>query len=175
MLETKPPEQTSHDREPRFLGFLERGDEFAHLLVSALLLLAALAVLGTSTLDLISDVVKSKITAGNFVANALDYLSSLLFAVILLELLSTLITYIKCKNLESTIKEFLIVGIISSIRKILLVGAHSSLAQGTTDEFVKESIGTAVTIVGILLLIGGLLLLERRRIDRGESQTVAPS
>jgi phosphate starvation-inducible membrane PsiE len=145
---------------------LERGDEFAHLLVSAFLLLTALAVLGACTWHLVSDVLRSRTSAEDFGETALTYLSNLLFAVILLELLSTLLTYVKSKNLESTIKDFLIVGIISSVRKILLVGAHSSLAQGTTDDFVKEAIGTVITIVGILLLIGGLLLLERRRATR---------
>ncbi len=161
------PKET--DSAHGFLGLLERGDEFAHLLVSLLLLITALGVLGASTYHLVSDILQSRSTAGGFAAEALEYLSSLLFAVILLELLSTLLTYIKSKNLESTIKDFLIVGIISSVRKILLVGAHSSLVQVGTDDFVKEAIGTAVTIVGILLLIGGLIALEVRRTARNRT------
>jgi uncharacterized membrane protein (DUF373 family) len=99
----------------------------------------------------------------SFSENSLDYLSSLLFGVIILELLSTILTYIKARNLEATIKDFLVVALISSIRKILLVGAHSSVGgKSTTTEFIDESIGTAISVVCILLLIGGLIMLDYR-------------
>ena len=161
---------TAH-REPRFLGLLERGDSFAHLLVSGLLLLTAFAVLIASTGNFIHEIGTGNITPDGFSEDALEYLSNLLFAVILLELLSTLLTYVKSKNLEATIKDFLIVGIISSIRKILLVGAHSSMEKHVDmDRFVKESMGTGATIIGILLLIGGLILLEWRRIGRKKAE-----
>lgn len=157
-------EHPAKGSERGLFGLLERGDQLAHLIVSALLLLTALGVLVAGTYYFIGEVIHARTTAESFANDALEYLSSLLFAVILLELLSTLLTYVRSKNLEATIKDFLIVGIISGVRKILLVGAHSSLTPPTMDDFVKESIGTGLTIVGILLLIGGLILLEMRRV-----------
>jgi len=96
-----------------------------------------------------------------FLSRSLELLSTLLFVVIVLELLKTIITYLKTHNIQAIMKEFLVVGIISSVRKILLVGAESSL--GSTDPtaaYVKEATGTVITIGGILLLIAGLIFLQ---------------
>ena len=95
-----------------------------------------------------------------FLHGSLELLSTLLFAVIVLELLKTIITYLKTHNIQAIMKEFLVVGIISSIRKILLVGAESSLASDATAAYVKEATGTVITIAGILLLIAGLVFLQ---------------
>lgn len=137
---------------------LEMGDVLAHQLVSVLLLLLAIGILIVSSFNFIVDIRHTEIK--DFAPLALEYLSELLLGVIVLELLSTLLAYIKSRSLEATIKDFLIVAIISSVRKILLVGAYSSIVQGSGDEFVKEAIGTILTIVGILLLVCGLLLLQ---------------
>lgn len=170
MSDQHPSEPEHPHHETGFMRFLEKGDDLAHFLVSGLLLLTAFAVLIVGTGQFIHEVAVGDIGAKGFATDALEYLNNLLFAVILLELLSTLLTYIKSKNLEATIKDFLIVGIISCVRKILLVGAHSSLEKLNLDDFQKEAIGTAVTIVGILLLIGGLILLEWRRVGRKKAE-----
>jgi phosphate starvation-inducible membrane PsiE len=156
------PAHENHEKEPALVHLLERGDGWAHVLVSVLLLLLALGILAMATVSFITDLSKG-LAGAAFMDRGLTYLSDLLFGVIVLELLSTILTYIKARNLEATIKEFLIVGLISSIRKILLVGAQSSLDKGTGDDFQKEAIGTVISIVGILLLIAGLLLLDMRK------------
>jgi phosphate-starvation-inducible protein E len=152
--------------KPSIAEFLEHGDGWAHILVAVLLLLLALAVLVDSTITVVHDwTIPTHDEKGHFLSFVdigLRYLSDILFGVIILELLSTILTYIKARSLEATIKEFLIVGLISSIRKILLIGAQSSLNTGSPDEFVKEALGTILSIIGILLLIGGLLLLDYR-------------
>jgi uncharacterized membrane protein (DUF373 family) len=161
----------SHGHSEKKHGFsiaeiLEHGDGWAHILVSILLLLLAIGVLINSTISVVRDLYHANLTGKDsgaiFVQIGLHFLSDILFGVIVLELLSTILTYIKARSLEATIKEFLIVGLISSIRKILLIGAQSSLTAAPPDEFVKEAIGTILSIVGILLLIGGLLLLDYR-------------
>ncbi len=102
-----------------------------------------------------------------FLHRSLELLSTLLFVVIVLELLKTIITYLKTHDIQEIMKEFLVVGIISSIRKILLVGAESSLGSADpTAAYIKEAGGTVITIAGILLLIAGLILLQRS--DRGK-------
>jgi uncharacterized membrane protein (DUF373 family) len=152
----------SHQRHGfSIVHLLEKGDGMAHVLVAILLLLLALGILISSTYGFVTDWIQHPATM-EFAPKALKYLSDLLFGVIVLELLSTILTYIQARNLEATIKDFLVVGLISSIRKILLVGAQSSLEKSTGDEFQKEAMGTVVSIIGILLLIGGLLLLDRR-------------
>ena len=147
---------------------LESGDEMAHHLVAGLLLVLAVAILLVSTVRFVVDVCFGN-AAVNFAQGGLNYLSDLLFGVIVLELLSTILTYIQARRLESTIKDFLVVGLISCVRKILLTGAQSSITKPTPTEFVQESIGTLITIVGICLLIGALFLLDRRyqEVDHG--------
>jgi len=161
-----------HDGSASAVHFLEKGDGWTHVLVSLLLLLLAIFILGYSTYSFVTDISQGQ--SGftppveghrvDFIQRALQYLSDLLFGVIVLELLSTILTYIKARNLEATIKDFLVVGLISSVRKILLVGAQSSLANNEgPDGYVKEAVGTIITIAGIIMLVGGLLLLDRRR------------
>ena len=91
---------------------------------------------------------------------SLELLSTILFAVIILELLRTIITYLQTHNIQAIMQEFLVVGIISSVRKILLVGAEASLSGSSGDPFVKESTGVLLNIGGILLLIVGLVMLR---------------
>lgn len=146
------------EKESRVVRLLEMSDGIAHVVVSVLLLLLAFFVLVTSTVGFVSETMHVG-ASKELVPRALEYLSDLLFGVIILELLSTLLTYIKARKLEATIKDFMVVAIISSIRKILLVGAQSSTEHQTADAFIKEALGTLTTIGGILLLIGGFLLL----------------
>lgn len=96
-----------------------------------------------------------------FVRNSLELLSNILFVVILLELLRTIITYLQTHDIQAIMQEFLVVGIISSVRKILLVGAESSLTGSKGWDFIQESTGVLIDIMGILILIFGLVLLKR--------------
>ena len=148
---------------------LEGGDGMAHYLVAALLLVLAVAILLVSTGRFVYDVATGHIH--DFAQSALNYLSDILFGVIVLELLSTIITYLTARKLESTVKDFLVVGLISCVRKILLTGAQSSITHPSTTEVVHESFGALITIVGICLLIGALLLLDRReKADSSEAK-----
>ena len=160
-LHANPDSESPQAHRFSIVHMLEKGDGMAHVLVAVLLLLLAVGILVSSTYGFVSDWIHQPETK-EFAPKALGYLSDLLFGVIVLELLSTILTYIQARNLEATIKDFLVVALISSIRKILLVGAQSSLEKSTADEFQKEAMGTVVSIIGILLLIGGLLLLDRR-------------
>lgn len=96
-----------------------------------------------------------------FLRGSLETLSSILFIVIILELLRTILTYLQTHNIQAIMREFVVVGIISSVRKILLVGAESSLKGSKGMEFIQEAAGTLLTILGILALIVGLWMLER--------------
>lgn len=169
---------SSHKHGSAFAHFLESGDGLAHMLVATLLLLLALGILITCTYQFIHDVIPH-FRDGNwtdFPKNGLIYLSNLLLGVIVLELLSTILTYIQARNLEATIKDFLVVALISSIRKILMVGAASSQnLDAKPNDFVMEATGTIISIVGILLLIGGLMLLDRRMKEIKNSKEHAAS
>jgi uncharacterized membrane protein (DUF373 family) len=164
--------ESNHSRRLSAVGVLELGDGVAHLFVASLLLVLAVAILGVSTYEFVHDLIAGDPQV-SFAQSGLSYLSNLLLGVIVLELLSTILTYIQARNLGSTIKDFLVVGLISSVRKILLTGAQSSLHPASTSDFVQESIGTVITIVGICLLIGGLIFLDRQS-TRSEAEIAGP-
>lgn len=156
---------------------LEQLDNIAHVAVAVFFVLMAVTVLiYTSALfvhqiQLMSpafhaaagEVAKAgeKEAGDPFFAKSLELLSHILFVVIVLELLKTIITYLQTRDIHAIMKEFLVVGIISSVRKILLVGAESSMGHVTGMEFIKEATGTVISIVGILILIVGLVMLQR--------------
>lgn len=109
-----------------------------------------------------AEVTHAENAADPFVKNSLELLSNILFAVILLELLRTIITYLQTHDIQAIMQEFLVVGIISSVRKILLVGAEASLVGSKNQmEFIQEASGVVINIIGILLLILGLVMLRR--------------
>lgn len=103
-----------------------------------------------------------------FVYDSLEALSSILFIVIILELLRTVLTYLQTHNIQAIMREFIVVGIISSVRKILLVSAESSLYASKGQEFVLEAQGTLLTVLGILALVFSLWVLERAFNDKKE-------
>lgn len=174
------PESQNDVHEP-FTGaarLLEKLDNIAHILVGLLFLLAALGVLlytgglAVRQLQLVGTSLQPQaagmvINSGDgeglnqFFHISLEMLSSILFLVILLELLKTIITYLTIRSIQATLKEFIMVGIISLIRKILLVGAQASLASEGAKAYVQESIGSILSVGAILLLVGGLILLQR--------------
>ena len=153
------------------LTALEGLDNIAHVVVAAFFILMAITVIVYSVatfahqLPAIGEAFRGEAAGGEgksvFMEHSLRLLSDILFVVIVLELLKTIITYLQTRDIHAIMKEFLVVGIISSVRKILLVGAESSLSGSTGWDFAKEAIGTVITIVGILLMIVGLVMLQR--------------
>jgi len=167
------PDEPGADATHRTLFMLERLDTIAHIVVGGFFLILSASVLVATAVMFVQQI-HVAITrvpgdkAPDFSFGCLEVLSNLLFAVIILELLRTVITYLQTRDTQAIMKEFLIVGIISSIRKILMIGAESSIV-GTesvpeaigANTFVQESIGVVLSVVAILLMIGGLILLRR--------------
>ncbi len=157
--------EPSHKHGSAFVHFLESGDGLAHILVAGLLLLLSFGILAASTVAFVQGIIPHfrDNNWADFPTAGLTYLSNLLLGVIVLELLSTILTYIQSRDLEATIKDFLVVALISSIRKILMVGAVSSQdLHAKASDFVMEATGTIISIAGIIALIGGLMLLDKR-------------
>ena len=165
-----PPDEPGADVSHRTLFTLERLDSYAHVVVAVFFLILSSAVLIASVVIFCQSVGKSlhggEEATQHFVHDSLEVLSTLLFAVIILELLRTIITYLQTRDTQAIMKEFLIVGIISSVRKILMVGAESSIVKpegspSSASVFVQESTGVVISVAAILLMIGGLILLKR--------------
>ena len=96
-----------------------------------------------------------------FILSSIEFLSNILFAVILLEVLHTTVIFLHDRSSRAIVRAFLVVAILSIVRKMLLVGAESSLTGEMGLPFVYSAAGTLISIVGILLLVGGLVLVSR--------------
>ena len=96
-----------------------------------------------------------------FTSSSIEFLSNILFAVILLEVLHTTVIFLHDRSSRAIVRAFLVVAILSIVRKMLLVGAESSLTGEMGLPFVYSAVGTLISIVGILMLVGGLVLISR--------------
>ncbi len=161
---------------PRIIHLLEKLDDAAHVMVAGLLIVIAAFVLVYACLAFGQHIVAALFepSAGpagahaagqkapdSFLLYSVEFLSSTLFVVIVLEILRTLLTYLQSRRIRDIAEDFLVVGILTIVRKILLVGANSSLSEETGAAFVQESWGTFISIGGVLLLIVGLASLRR--------------
>jgi uncharacterized membrane protein (DUF373 family) len=149
--------------------------DLAHVAVAALLILVTVLVLMYACLAYIKQIIliapilhqnPTLPTAGSrpadvFILSSVEFLSNILFAVILLEVLHTTLTFLHDRSSRAIVRAFLVVAILSIVRKILLVGAESSLTSEMGMSFIYSAAGTLVSIAGILLLVWGLIYVGR--------------
>ena len=146
----------------RLLRPLEIAEDALHYAVAVALLGVGVIVLWRSVADgfsgsrdLLSEIVPSVI-------------NSLLFVVIVLELLGTVTAHFKRGGFQ--LRPFLIIGIISAVRHILTVGAKSSLGKGIpNDEFTRVMVEFGVNVGIIVALVIALAIITRTNADRQPS------
>lgn len=137
------------------LGVISNADDYLQFFVGFILLVIA-AVLTWQTLIAIP----SMFSTNHYLDDTLIVIHDVMLTMIVLELLWTIITYLR----EHTIplEPFLFVGIISSVRKMLLIGAQMSLHEGPENLAVAEFQLNELIVHGglILVLIGSLVLIR---------------
>ncbi|MEO7018659.1 MAG: phosphate-starvation-inducible PsiE family protein [Ktedonobacteraceae bacterium] len=146
---------------------LERGDAIIYAIVGASFFLGAVFALGYSFWDFgstMSGINYSLSTAQASVANAIIRLvSDLLLVLIIMEVLSTVIHYLKSH--ATSLHPFLFIGIISATRGILSIGARLSVETVKGEEFNHAMIELGVNALAILALGITLKLLGRTADD----------
>jgi uncharacterized membrane protein (DUF373 family) len=114
-------------------------DDVVHVLVAIALLASALFML--------------VFTATNFrdltVSSILLVINDVLFVLIIMELLWTVIRYLKRQ--EFSLRPFLAIGIISSLRRILMLEAQMSMAAEHTNNTQLIELGISTVIVFVLV------------------------
>lgn len=172
-----------HDRIAYFSGtLLERGDSIIYAIVGICFFLGALFALGYSFWNFSSIVlnVQGTIDAAKalhdptnnpvptpqaVIAEAIITLvSDLLLVLIIMEVLSTVIHYLKSH--ATSLRPFLFIGIISATRGILSIGARLSVENVKPEEFNRAMIELGVNALAILALGITLKLLGRMVDDR---------
>ena len=146
----------------RLLRPLEIAEDALHYAVAVALLGVGVIVLWRSVADGFSD-------SGDLLSEIVpSVINSLLFVVIVLELLGTVTAHFKRGGFQ--LRPFLIIGIISAVRHILTVGAKSSLGKGIpNDEFTRVMVEFGVNVGIIVALVIALAIITRTNADRQQS------
>ena len=108
------------------LKYLQVSDDVVQILLAVLLLVSAIVILGFASYHFVENVVTDQFKA------VIELIHELLLIMILLELMSTVLTYLKEHIIP--LAPFIIIGIISSLRKLLTIGAEMTLSNFSENE-----------------------------------------
>ncbi|MDA8102343.1 MAG: phosphate-starvation-inducible PsiE family protein [Nitrospiraceae bacterium] len=95
-------------------------------------------------------------------------LNDVLFAIIILELLSTVVAHLRKGGFQ--VKAFLYIGIISSVRRILVLGAQLSASTKLPEATFRNGIIELGVDAGVVLVLAIALIIVRSRNVRVPSQ-----
>ena len=152
---------TGHHTKHLPARLLERLDQLAYLIAGYVLVAVALAIIGYSLVAFIN-----KLKEG-FLEASITLINDVLLALIVLELLRTVIGFIRGQgqpNVAESLIPFLVIGGISASRRILAVGASIGVeeAKGTLEpvRFSQAMIELGVS-GGLIVAIGITLVILR--------------
>ncbi len=165
------------DRIASFSGnLLEKVDSLIYAIVGISFLVGALVALGYSFWNFSLNITTA-IGHGRppKVANAvIEFVSGLLLVLIIMEVLGTVIHYLKSH--ATSLRPFLFIGIVSATRSILSIGARLSIAgesssgsPGTTASFESDMIELGVSAL-VILALGITLKLLGRLVEIGSTK-----
>jgi uncharacterized membrane protein (DUF373 family) len=141
--------------------FLEKSDSLIYAIVGICFFLAGLFALGYSFWDfyvtLFTDV--DKISTAIVAGAIIKLVSDLLLVLIIMEVLGTVIHYLKSH--ATSLRPFLFIGIISATRGILSIGARLSVEAVNLEEFNRSMVELGVNALAILALGITLKLLGK--------------
>ncbi len=136
---------------------LDRADTFIYAVVGACFLLGAILALGYTFWDLsvqafvVIPLQKAADQPSTAAGAIIQFVSGLLLVLIIMEVLGTVIHYLKSH--ETSLRPFLFIGIISATRSILSIGARLSVSGGNSEGgFTSAMIELGVSAAVILAL-----------------------
>lgn len=151
----KPQDSLSHF----FTVFLEKSDSIIYAVVGLCFFLAALFGLGYSFWNFGSAMLSPALTPTGVGQAIITLISDLLLVLIIMEVLGTVIHYLKSR--ATSLRPFLFIGIISATRGILSIGARLSVENVSGQEFYQMMIELGVNALAILALGITLKLLGK--------------
>ena len=152
-------------------NLLERADSLIYAIVGISFLVGALFALIYSFWDFgvnITVAISHSYTAG--IANAvIEFISGLLLVLIIMEVLGTVIHYLKSH--ATSLRPFLFIGIVSATRSILSIGAKLSVGPeaGLTPAFQSAMVELGVS-AAVILALGITLKLLGRLVEIGSNE-----
>ncbi len=157
------------DRLAVFTGrLLDHGDTLIYATVGVCFFLGGLVALGYSFWNFAYQLLKApSINPTIMVGAIVQLISDLLLVVIIMEVLGTVIHYLKSH--VTSLRPFLFIGIISATRGILLIGAKLTVFGSTdrTTNFTNDMIELGVS-AGVILALGITIKLLGKSVDFDE-------
>ncbi len=162
----------SEDRIASISGnWLEKADSIIYAIVGISFLIGALFALVYSFWDFgvkVLEAINNNSTAG--MANAvIEFVSGLLLVLIIMEVLGTVIHYLKSH--ATSLRPFLFIGIVSATRSILSIGAKLSIGNGENAASITATFQSAMIELGVsalvILALGITLKLLGRLVEIG--------
>jgi uncharacterized membrane protein (DUF373 family) len=159
-LESKGNHHEHGDRIAAISGkLLDRGDSIVYAIVGICFFLGAFFALGYSFWDFTSNILKAA-SPSDIGSAIIKLVSDLLLVLIIMEVLSTVIHYLKSH--ATSLRPFLFIGIVSATRGILSIGAKLSVeTQSTQQLFINDMIELGINAAVILALGITLKLLGK--------------
>lgn len=158
-----------HEHEDPFASWtgrmLDRGDTIIYAIVGACFFLGGFFALGYSFWNFINYlVVHYPLSPTDVAESIVQLISDLLLVVIIMEVLGTVIHYLRSH--VTSLRPFLFIGIISATRGILLIGARLTVQSGahTTKNFTSDMIELGVN-AAVILALGITLRLLGKSVD----------
>jgi len=155
-----------HEPEDRIGTFsstlLDRGDSFIYAIVGACFFVGALFALGYSFWDFsvgMAPVFTLSAQPPSVAKAIIQFISDLLLVLIIMEVLGTVIHYLK--EHATSLRPFLFIGIVSATRGILSIGARLSVGEVKPGDFSNAMIELGVNAAVILALGVTLKLLGK--------------
>jgi len=145
--------------------FLEAGDRFLFFLIALLLLGTALLIIGYALFVFITE------AGDNFALAVVLLINDLLLALIVLEVLSTVRSYLATG--VTSLRIFLYVGIISAIRRILAIGAQTAVGETAGETNFAELLLDLAVNSGVVLVLALALYLLSLALPRFDPPRVA--
>ncbi len=150
--------------------FLENADTLIYTVVGILFLVSAAFALGYGVWDFINRIQDAihGLKDATIATATIQFVSDLLLVLIIMEVLSTVIHYLKAR--ATSLRPFLFIGIVSATRSILSIGARLSVeGKGIdTGEFQRAMIELGVS-AAVVLALGITLKLLGNMLDTGAS------
>ena len=148
-------------------NLLDQGDSVIYAIVGACFFLGAIFALGYSFWHFVDTILPlSRLTPTISAAAIIQLISDLLLVLIIMEVLGTIIHYLKAH--ATSLRPFLFIGIVSATRGILSIGARLSVEQEVAPQVFTRSMielgvnATVILALGITLKLIGKILEEKQ-------------
>lgn len=174
LLSASPPRRREHEdvEDSAAALWLEKGDTLIYILVGACFFLGAFFTIGyafyhfyhqlTTTPTGLTGSTGQAVAPGdpqNIAQAIINLVSDLLLVLIIMEVLSTVLHYLRER--ATSLKPFLFIGMISATRGVLAIGARLSVTKVTGQDFTDAMIELGVSAAVILALGVTLRVLSR--------------